>query len=48
MSPGGLAGAPGSVDDLPAVVEFDPASLVPTAYGRVDAGTAHGDLAHRG
>lgn len=35
---------PGPIDDLPAYFEFDPASLVLTAFGRVSAGTAYGDL----
>ncbi len=31
------------------VIDFDPASFVLTAYGRMNAGTIHGDqqLAHR-
>jgi hypothetical protein len=33
----------GAIHDLPAVIEFDPASLVLTAYGRMRAGTASGD-----
>jgi len=33
----------GDVADLPVVFEFDPASLVLTAFGRVSAGTAYGD-----
>ncbi len=33
----------GPIDDLPAVFEFDPASLVLTAFGRIRAGTAYGD-----
>ncbi|MPZ71251.1 MAG: maleylpyruvate isomerase family mycothiol-dependent enzyme [Actinobacteria bacterium] len=40
----GLAYEPGDVDDLPTVLEFDPASLVLTAFGRVHAGTAYGDV----
>jgi hypothetical protein len=49
IGPDGVTTAPGPVDDLPAVLEFDPASLILTAYGRVNAGTARGDvaLAHR-
>ena len=33
---------------MPTVIEFDPASFVLTAYGRMNAGTVHGDreLAH--
>jgi uncharacterized protein (TIGR03083 family) len=44
MGPDGVAFEPGPVENLPAVLEFDPASLVLTAYGRVNAGTARGDL----
>jgi len=33
----------GPIDDLPTVFEFDPASLVLTAFGRIRAGTAYGD-----
>jgi len=43
VGPDGLAFEPGSVEDLPAVIEFDPASFVLTAYGRMNAGTIHGD-----
>jgi hypothetical protein len=31
--------------DLPAVLDFDPGSLVLTAYGRIHGGTAYGDPA---
>ena len=34
----------GDIDDRPAILEFDPASLVLTAFGRTHAGTAYGDL----
>ena len=34
---------PGPVDDLPLVLEFDAASFVLTAMGRVNGGTARGD-----
>jgi uncharacterized protein (TIGR03083 family) len=45
----GCSTAPGPIDDLPCTIDFDPASFVLTAYGRINAGTAHGDmqLAHR-
>jgi hypothetical protein len=33
------------VDDLPAVLDFDPASLVLTSYGRIRGGTTRGDAA---
>jgi uncharacterized protein (TIGR03083 family) len=39
----GMQVAPGDVDDLPLVLEFDPASLVLTAFGRINGGTARGD-----
>jgi uncharacterized protein (TIGR03083 family) len=44
VSPAGVQITPGPVDDLPAVMEFDPASFVLTAYGRVNAGTLRGDV----
>jgi len=43
VGPDGLSYAPGEVADLPAVIEFDPGSLVLTAFGRVNAGTIRGD-----
>lgn len=43
VSPDGLAVTEGDVDDLPAVLEFDPATLVLTSYGRMNAGTVRGD-----
>jgi uncharacterized protein (TIGR03083 family) len=39
----GLAYEPGSLDDLPAVIEFDAGSLVLTAFGRANCGTIRGD-----
>jgi uncharacterized protein (TIGR03083 family) len=39
----GMAFEPGSIDDLPNAIEFDPASFVLTAYGRMNAGTHRGD-----
>jgi len=47
--PEGLSCSAESVDGLPVVIDFDPASFVLTAYGRMNAGTIHGDqqLAHR-
>ena len=39
----GLTTTPGDADALPAWIEFDPASFVLTAYGRINAGTIHGD-----
>jgi uncharacterized protein (TIGR03083 family) len=43
IGPDGFVHEAGSLDDLPVVVEFDPASLVLTAFGRVNAGTVRGD-----
>lgn len=34
----------GEVDDLPAVLEFDPGSFVLTAFGRSNSGTIRGDM----
>jgi uncharacterized protein (TIGR03083 family) len=42
---GGMSYEPGSIDDLPAMLEFDPGSMVLTAFGRVNGGTASGDTA---
>ena len=39
----GVAFEAGSIDDLADTIEFDPASLVLTAYGRTNAGTYRGD-----
>jgi uncharacterized protein (TIGR03083 family) len=39
----GFAYEQGTVDDLPAVLDFDPASIVLTAFGRTRSGTAYGD-----
>jgi uncharacterized protein (TIGR03083 family) len=43
VSPEGIALEPGPLDDLPLVLEFDAASFVLTAMGRVNGGTARGD-----
>ncbi|MGH2752408.1 MAG: maleylpyruvate isomerase family mycothiol-dependent enzyme [Actinomycetota bacterium] len=40
----GMAYEPGSADDLPVLIDFDPASLVLTAFGRARSGTPYGDL----
>jgi uncharacterized protein (TIGR03083 family) len=40
----GMAYEPGDIDDLPVLLDFDPASLVLTAFGRARSGTAYGDL----
>jgi uncharacterized protein (TIGR03083 family) len=41
----GMSYEPGSVDDLPAVIEFDAGSMVLTAFGRINGGTVKGDQA---
>jgi uncharacterized protein (TIGR03083 family) len=45
VSPEGLQYAPSPIDELPATIEFDAASFVLTAYGRMNAGTVRGDTA---
>src|SRR5215475_3356751 len=45
ISDQGMTYEPGSIDDLPTVIEFDPGSMVLTAFGRVNGGTATGDQA---
>jgi uncharacterized protein (TIGR03083 family) len=45
ISEGGMSYEPGSIDDLPAILEFDPGSMVLTAFGRINGGTATGDTA---
>lgn len=44
-SPDGLQYAPADVDDLPAVLDADPGTLVLAAYGRLRGGTVRGDQA---
>src|SRR5438552_2798571 len=43
VSDKGVRFAPGNVDACPAILEFDPATLVLTAYGRINGGTVRGD-----
>ncbi|HEY7146110.1 MAG TPA: maleylpyruvate isomerase family mycothiol-dependent enzyme [Streptosporangiaceae bacterium] len=43
VSDQGMSFEPGSVDDLPAVIDFDAGSLVLTTFGRMNAGTVRGD-----
>jgi len=43
ISDQGLQFAPGNVDTLPAILEFDPATLILTAYNRINGGTVRGD-----
>jgi uncharacterized protein (TIGR03083 family) len=45
VSETGMSYEPGDISDLPAVIEFDPAALVLTAFGRVNGGTVSGDTA---
>jgi len=45
VGPEGFVHEAGKIDDLPVAFEFDPASLVLTAFGRVNAGTYRGDPA---
>jgi uncharacterized protein (TIGR03083 family) len=40
----GMSYEPGSADDAPVLLDFDPASLVLTAFGRARSGTPYGDL----
>ena len=43
VSTGGLQFAAGDITGCQAILEFDPATLVLTAYGRINAGTVRGD-----
>lgn len=43
ISDQGMAYEPGDVSDLPTVIDFDAGSLVLTAFGRINGGTARGD-----
>jgi uncharacterized protein (TIGR03083 family) len=43
VSSDGVQYAAGDISDLPAILEFDPATLVLTAYGRFNGGTVWGD-----
>jgi uncharacterized protein (TIGR03083 family) len=49
VGPDGLSYGQGDLAGLPAVIEFDPGSLVLTAFGRINAGTVRGerDVAER-
>jgi uncharacterized protein (TIGR03083 family) len=44
VSEEGMQFEPGSVDELPTVIDFDAASLVLTTFGRSNSGTVRGDL----
>ena len=43
VRPDGLTTSADSIAGVPTVIDFDPASFVLTAYGRMNAGTVHGD-----
>lgn len=43
--PEGMSFAPGTTEEFPAVIEFDPGSFVLTAFGRSNSGTIRGDVA---
>ena len=43
VTPEGLSTSADSIADVPTVIDFDPASFVLTAYGRMNAGTVKGD-----
>jgi uncharacterized protein (TIGR03083 family) len=45
VSPEGVQFAPGDISDCPAILEFDPATLVLTGYARMNGGTVRGDAA---
>jgi uncharacterized protein (TIGR03083 family) len=43
VSTDGVQFTPGSIEDCAAILEFDPATLVLTGYGRINCGTVRGD-----
>ena len=43
VSDEGLRFAPNDINECPTILEFDAATLVLTAYGRVNGGTVRGD-----
>ena len=43
VSADGVQYAEGDISDCPAVLEFDPATLVLTGYARMNGGTVRGD-----
>jgi uncharacterized protein (TIGR03083 family) len=43
VTPEGVQFAPGNIDDCAAVLDFDAATMVLTAYGRMNGGTVRGD-----
>jgi len=44
VSDQGLTYEPGEIESLPALIEFDAAGLVLTAFGRINSGTVRGDM----
>jgi hypothetical protein len=44
VSDQGLTYEEGEIDSLPTVIDFDAGSLVLTAFGRINGGTARGDM----
>jgi uncharacterized protein (TIGR03083 family) len=44
VRPDGVTVTPGDISGVDAVINFDPGSFVLTAFGRIDAGCAYGDL----
>jgi hypothetical protein len=45
VGPEGVAFEPADISDCPATLEFDPATLILTAYQRMNGGTSRGDPA---
>lgn len=45
VGPEGLTSEPADIEGCPAILEFDPGTLILTAYQRMNAGTSRGDLA---
>jgi hypothetical protein len=45
ISGDGMQYEQGTVDDLPAVIDFDAGSFVLTAFGRINGGSVRGDEA---
>jgi uncharacterized protein (TIGR03083 family) len=45
VGPEGVTFEPADIEDCPAMLEFDPGSLILTAYQRMNAGTSRGDVA---
>jgi uncharacterized protein (TIGR03083 family) len=43
VSPDGVSFEPASLEGVPTVLDFDPASFILTAYGRINAGAVRGD-----